>query len=418
MIPGNGKSSCPGNCATGTTTVAYSYRIFNSIEHVELSEWQRVRSACNGSIVMDPRFIASVETSMKQVERFWYIILYDENGAPVACTSVSAMTVDLVDFADPALARIIRLTPLKFSRWRHSKLLIGGLPIGTGQHALALTQPSASGQILPVLDKVICDLATEVQADAILYKEFAEGDLTWTEPLLDLGYHRLQTPPSYSFRLAFDDFAQYCAALRARYRLQINNSRRKLTDAGLDITVLSDPEEILEAYTSEVHALYHQMADRAAIKVEVLPVELLHQLAMRLNGQIELLVIRKDARILAFASCLHAQSTYYTMYAGLDYRLNHEFDLYFNLLYALLEQGLQKRVSTIVFGIGADGVKARIGCSAEPLYVFVKGRRPLMSLIIRAAGNFLIAQKPAKTRFNVFKNKSPQDSSEGGRSTT
>jgi Acetyltransferase (GNAT) domain len=409
---GRGKSSSLANSATGTTTVAYSYRIFNSIEHVDLTEWQRVRSACDGSIATDPRFLAAVEISMKQVERFWYIILYDENGAPVACTSVSAMTVDLMDFADPALARIIRLTPLKFSRLQHSKLLIGGLPIGTGQHALALAQPSGSGQILPVLDKVICDLATEVQADAILYKEFAEGDLTWTEPLLDLGYHRLPTPPLYSFRLAFDDFAQYCAALRARYRLQIKNSRRKLTDAGLEITVLSDPEEILEAYTSEVHALYHQMADRAAIKVEVLPVELLHQLAMRLNGQIELLVIRKDARILAFASCLHAQSSYYTMYGGLDYRLNREFDLYFNLIYALLEHGLQKRVSTIVFGMGADGVKARIGCSAEQLYVFVKGRGPLMSFMVRAAGNFLIAQKPATARFNIFKNEALKISSD------
>ena len=55
-----GKSSSLANSATGTTTVAYSYRIFNSIEHVDLTEWQRVRSACDGSIVMDPRFIAAV----------------------------------------------------------------------------------------------------------------------------------------------------------------------------------------------------------------------------------------------------------------------------------------------------------------------------------------------------------------------
>ena len=110
----------------------------------------------------------------------------------------------------------------------------------------------------------------------------------------------------------------------------------------LEIIVLSESEEILQAYTCEVHALYHQMADRAAMKLEVLPIEFLHQLTLRLNGQIELLAIRKDARIVAFASCLHAQSSYYTMYGGLDYHLNHKFDLYFNLVYALLDRGLQK----------------------------------------------------------------------------
>jgi hypothetical protein len=363
---------------------------------------------------MDPRFIAAVEVSMKQVEKFWYIVLYDEGGVAVLCTSASVMTVDLADLADPGLVRIIRHIPLLFSRLRHLKVLICGLPIGTGGHTLGLEQLSASPGVLPVLDKIICDLATEVQADAIVYKEFGEDDLGWTEPLLGLGYQRLSMPPSYTFKLAFDDFAQYCAALRKHYRKQINRSRRKLEDAGLEIIVLSESEKILQAYTCDVHALYHQMADRAAMKLEVLPIEFLHQLTLRLNGQIELLAIRKDARIVAFASCLHAQSSYYTMYGGLDYHLNHKFDLYLNLVYALLDRGLQKRASTIVFGMGADAVKSRIGCVSEPLYVFVKGRGPLMSSIVRAAGRFLIAPTPVIAPFTIFKNNVVEHSSENG----
>jgi hypothetical protein len=387
----------------------YSHRIFDSIAQVDATAWERVRAACDASIATDPRFLAAVEASMKEGERFWYIVVYDDKGAPAACATVSAMTVDLVGFADPALARIIRLTPLNFSRLRRATLLIGGLPIGTGQHTLALARPAAGAQILPVLDKVICEIAAEIKADAILYKEFAQGDLTWTAPLLELGYLRLPTPPSYSLRPEFDDFAQYCAALRKHYRKQINRSRRKLAEAGLDVVVLSDPEEIRAAYTPEVHALYHQMADRAALKMEVLPLELLPQLALRLDGQIELIAVRKDSRIVAFASCLHAQSAYYTMYGGLDYRLNHEFDLYFNLVYALIEHGLRKRVATIVFGMGSDAVKTRIGCHPEPLYVFVKGCGPLMSFMVRVAGRFLIAPEAATPPFKIFKDESSSE---------
>ena len=391
--------------------MAYSYRIFDSIEHVDLTEWQQVRSACNGSIFMDPHFIAAVEVGMKQVDRSWYVVVYDENGAPAACTSASAMVMDLADFSDPGLARLIRFTPLRFSRLRRLKLLIGGLPVGTGHHILALAQRSASARILPVLDKVICQLADEVRADAIVYKEFGEGDLTWTEPLLKLGYHRIPTPPMHFFKPAFKNFSQYCAALRAHYRKQINHSRRKLSDAGLEIIVLSDPEEIVRAYTSEVHALYHQMADRATMKVDVLPIEFLHQLASRLKGQVELLAIRKDTRIVAFGWTLHTQSSYHAMYAGLDYRLNHEFDLYFNLIYAMLDCALAKRVSTIEVGLGADAFKARIGCYSEPLYIFAKGRGPLMSLVMHLAGNLLIARKPVPAPFNVFRNQVVEDSS-------
>jgi hypothetical protein len=383
--------------------VAYSYRIFNSIENVDSTEWQQVRSASDGSIVMDPRFIAAAEASMKQVHKFWYIVVYDKGGAPVACTSVSAITVDLVDFADPIVTRIIRYMPWLFSRLRHLKILICGLPVSTGQHTLALAQRSASPQILPVLDTVICDLATEANADAIIYKEFGTGDLEWIEPLLPLGYRRISTPPMHFFKPLFDDLAQYCAALRGHYRWQINRSRRKLKHPGVELTVLTNPEEILRAYTCEVHALYRQMVDRAALKAEVLPIEFLHQIAMRLNGHVELIAIRKDGRIIAFGWCLHGRS-YHMLYAGLNYQLNHEFDLYFNLVYASLDRALRKRVSKIELGLGADAFKARLGCYSEPLYVFAKGQRPLMSFIVRAAGNFLIAQKPVTTPFNVFKN--------------
>lgn len=173
--------------------------------------------------------------------------------------------------------------------------------------------------------------------------------------------------------------------------------------------VLTDPEEILRAYTCEVHALYRQMVDRAAIKAEVLPIEFLHQMAMRLNGHVELIAIRKGAQIVAFGWCLHARS-YHMLYAGIDYQLNQEFDLYFNLVYASLDRALRKRASRIELGLGADAFKARLGCYSEPLYVFAKGHRPVMSFIIRAAGNFLIAQKPVTTPFNVFKNPIVEDS--------
>ena len=384
--------------------MGYSYRIFDSIQHVDVNEWQHVRSACNGSIFMDPQFIAAVEAGMKQVERFWYIVVHDESGAPAACASASAVVMDLADFADPGLARIIRFRALQGSRLRRLKLLIGGLPVGTGHHALALAQPSASGRILPVLDRVICDLANAVRADAIVYKEFAEGDLTWTDPLLKLGYHRIPTPPMHFFRPVFENFSQYCSALKSHYRQQINQSRRKLSDGGLEIAALSDPDAILRAYTPEVHALYHQMADRATMKVEALPIEFLQQLAARLNGRIELLTIRKDARIVAFGWNVHDRTSFHAMYGGLDYRFNSEFDLYFNLIYAMLDCALTKRVSRIEVGLGADAFKAKIGCHSEPLYVFAKGQGPMMSLFMRVAGNLLVAQKPAPAPFKIFRN--------------
>lgn len=387
--------------------MAYSYRIFDSIAQADLAEWQQIRAACNASIFTDPRFIAAVEVGMRPVEKYWHVIVRDETGAPVACASASTMTLDLANLADPSLARIIRHIPLLSSRLRQLKFLIGGLPIGTGHHALALAPRADGAQILPVLDGVIRHLASAAQADAIVYKEFGEGDLVWTAPLLDLGYQRIATPPMHFFAPVFENFSQYCAALKSHYRHQINQSRRRLRDGGFEIAVLTDPQEILRAYTPEVHALYHQMVDRAALKLEILPIEFLHQLTSRLSGEVELIAIRRESRIAAFGWNFRTPSSYHAMYGGLDYQLNDEFDLYFNLIYAMLDRALAQRAATIEVGLGGDAFKAKIGCYCEPLYVFAKGQGPLMSFLLRALGRFLIAHKPPAAPFNIFKESSP-----------
>ena len=167
--------------------------------------------------------------------------------------------------------------------------------------------------------------------------------------------------------------------------------------------MLTDPKEILRVYTPEVHALYHQMVAKAELNLEVLPIEFFRQLTSRLNGAVELIALSKGSTILAFGWCLHASSTYSMLYAGLDYRLNDQFDLYFNLMYAGLDRALRQGVSKIQIGQSASTFKSRLGCYSEPLYVFAKGRGPLMSPLIRYGARLLIAEKPAHPALDIFK---------------
>lgn len=381
----------------------FTNRVFNSIGEVDLTAWERVRSESGGSIFMDPRFIAAVETSMKENCRFWYVVVYDGDGRPAACACLTAMTIDLADLADPRLAWIIRRMPKLLSRFRKLKLFICGLPGSPGEKNLALTSINSSAEILSVLDAVIRDLATETRSDAIVYKEFGKEDLEWTRPLLDLGYRRIPTPPMHFFKPSFRNFAEYCAALKTRYRQQINRSIRKLKDPGIRQAILTDPKEISRLYTAEVHGLYCQMAAKADAKLEILPIEFFRQLMLRLEGGVDLLVIFKDSKIIAFGWCLHAGSSYHLLFAGLDYALNEELDLYFNLMYAGLDRALRKQVSTIHVGQSADAFKARIGCHSEPLYVLAKGLTPLIALLVRFAGNLLVVQRTVIPPSDIFR---------------
>ncbi len=346
---------------------------------------------------------------MRESCRFWYVIVYDD-GHPVACAGLAAMKIDLTDFSDPRLARIIKHAPKWLSRFRELKALFCGLPGSPGGNSLALAKPGASRQILSALDQVMCSLAADTGMEAIIYKEFEEADMRSLESLGGLGYRRISIPPMHLFRHSFEDFSQYCAALKTRYRQQINRSTRKLKSSGIQVLVLTDAREITSIYTSEVHALYREMVARSDVKLEVFPIEYFHQLALRLEGRVDLVALSKESRIIAFGWCLEDESTYHMMYAGVDYTLNHEFDLYFNLMYAGFDRALRKRAAKIHFGQTATVFKARMGCQSEPRYVFIKGLGPLMSNVFHYGARFIVIQKPSNPPSNIFKSGTTESS--------
>jgi hypothetical protein len=383
--------------------MAYTYRLFASIDDIDLAAWEQVRSECGASITMDPRFVGAVELSMKQSCRFWYVIVYEDKGRPVACACLTAISIDLIDFAGPGLAWVIQHLPAGLSRLRHWKLMYCGLPISTGHATLGLAAQCDGQQVLSKLDEVVCELASRTKIDAVVYKEFRQADLEWTSPLLNLGYRRIATPPVYFFRPLFRDLQHYCAALKSHYRKQIKRSIRKLEQTGVDVTILTGSEQILKVYTPEVHGLYHQMREKADVKFEILPIDFLHQLASRLDDQVNLILLADGSRIIAFGWCLQTASSFHMMYAGLDYSLNDDLDLYFNLHYAALDYALRKRVSSIELGMTADAFKARLGCFSEPLYIFMKGLGPLMAPVVRHGSNFLLAREAKVPSFDVFK---------------
>jgi predicted N-acyltransferase len=384
--------------------MGYGYRIFDSIDDLDFAAWERLRSEAGASVFTDPRFVGAVQASMNQNCQFHYVVIHDSSDRLVAFACLTIMTIDVADFANEGLLKqIIQRIPASLSRLRYFKMIVCGLPISTGHSPLALAPGCDGQQVFAVLEKIISELAAKTKANAIIYKEFERSDLPWTNPLLDLGYQRCITPPAYFLEAKFNNLDDYCTALRSHYRKQIKRSLRKRALAGVEIKVLTDAAEIVKVYTKEVHALYHQMREKAQVKYESLSVDFLHELACRMSGPIHLIVLARASKIVAFGWCLQGPNSYHMMYAGLDFALNDDMDLYFNLHYAALDRALRSGASKIELGVTADAFKTRLGCYAEPLHFFIKGVGPMMSLMVRYGSKFLLNREPAIPSFDVFK---------------
>jgi predicted N-acyltransferase len=378
----------------------YSCRVFDRIEQVDQSAWRRLCTESGASIFMDPRFIGAIEAGLTQC-RFWYLVVSDDDAHPVACAGVCGMTVDLTDFADPRLASFLRRVPL-LGRLRRLRMMLCGLPGSPGGKSLALVSGTSAAPALAALDATITRLAIEAAMDVIVYKELSEEDLAAMSALPGHGYVRLVLPPTHLFTSRFADFAEYCAALKAQYRAKHKRSQRKMTRAGVASTVLTDPDEILRLYTADVHAMYVAVVAKSDVKLEVLPIAYFRELTRRLAGELELIVLSKGSRVVAFGWTMRDGSIYRLLYAGLDYELNEEHDLYFNLFYAGFDRAFRSGAAIIDVGQTATEFKARMGCSSRPLYAYAKGLGPLMSRFFRYAAGLLVVTKPSDPARHVY----------------
>jgi predicted N-acyltransferase len=218
------------------------------------------------------------------------------------------------------------------------------------------------------------------------------------------------------FERKFSDFEQYLAALKAHYRQDIRRSKKKLekTGPGFTLARITGGPELEQMYSEEVHKLYLAVVERAESKLEILPREFFLAMVREFRESISFTYIRSGEGIVGFNWALRSGQTYRFMFCGIDYKLNEDAELYFNLMYAELDNGLKADVAAIEVGQTADLFKARLGCFQIPLAFYVKAT--IFQGLLRRSARFLFPARPPAPAYDIYK--AAQSGSTGPRART
>jgi predicted N-acyltransferase len=365
--------------------VGLTYELHNSIDSVNRGDWERV-CATGGNAFMDPRFIRAVESSLRHHSRFWHLVVYDERHQPVACACASTVRVDVRMHLPHALRWPVSVACHWLPGRLSCKVLFVGLPVSLGQRQLVVVPGTDPRTVIELLDDVISRIAVAERARLVFYKEFGEQHRAWLEPLVERGYRCAEISPMHHFPVRFASFDDYLENLRAPYRQSITRQRRKFTSSGLHLVRLTELEDIREAYTPAVHRLYEAVVNQATQKLVYLPREFFLELAHELPGAVSLTLACNGDEVVGCIWSLRADATYHLLFCGLNHAVNHEAAVYFNLIYAELDQGLREQVEDIEVGQAADRFKAgRLGCAQSSRFIYMRGAGPLWNRLLRAA---------------------------------
>ena len=155
--------------------------------------------------------------------------------------------------------------------------------------------------------------------------------------------------------------------------------------------------------TTELHALYLEVRERAKYRMETFPLAFFQDAATRFGDDAAMTVIRQSEKVLGWAFSLTLGGECHNLYIGLDYANNAESDVYFNLHYFDLKRAFAAGGSRIHLGQTSDEFKSRLGCSVQPLSFYVCAVNPLIHWGLRKFSRLAFPPVEPPKLLNVFR---------------
>jgi hypothetical protein len=381
----------------------YTSTIARSIAERDSGDWL-------GGGLMDPRFLRAVELSLAADGKFWNVVIEDDAGQRVACSFLSLYRVDPALFVEGPGANTLgwlgktRLQQVRrlFPALRRLNVVFCGTPVSTGESHLRLTAQADRQAVVRLLDKIMSKLAQRHGSRILVFKEFDDADPALYAALEACGYLPVASWPMNHLPAHFQSFDDLYAALRSKYRNQIQRSLKKFAHSGLRIEHVQGGALIERLYTDEVHRLYLAVLRRAEVKLETLPAEFFRELARAFPREIVFTTACQADRIVGFVCSLHLADQYFNLFCGIDYQFNDQADVYFNLLFKDADFALRCGAKSINVGQAAYDFKSRMGCFTRPRYFFVKIRGPFMAPLLRKLAPLFFPAPPAPPLRHLF----------------
>lgn len=361
----------------------YSRQLYDSIDEVDVEEWRTV-SRWSGNLYLDPRFLKAVEKSFSADSRFWYVVFRDDHGRVVAATCFTRYLVDLSLHTPKLVQNVAGKVRCFWSRFLKYRMLLCGIPVSTCDCQLAIAEDADLDAVLAGLDDTAMELARKSGCRLISFKEFPTKLASRLSGLSKYGFLTARSVFAYRLDSHFALFDDYLASRTSASRTNIRRSLRKFDEGGLTCQYLRGRDGFAELYTDEVHRLYLNVLGRAKVRFECVPREFFQELARQLPDESCFAIIRQGEKIVGFCSGLAGPDQHILLLLGYDDSISRDTDLYFNLIYRSLEQGLSPTVRIVHFGGAADDFKKRIGCVGEWRTIYVKATNPISQSLLKA----------------------------------
>lgn len=262
-------------------------------------------------------------------------------------------------------------------------LMILGNNMLTGQNGFYFdTSVMTVEEIMPLLHEAVLKMQKEIRKTSIItYKDYQPNFVTYFQGRDYKKYLRFSVQPNMMLKLKenWESFEDYINSFSAKYRTRAKSARKKLS--GIEKKELTLNQ--IQAHRKEIHLLYQNVAENASFNTFFLGEGHFESMKEHMKDKFRFFGYFSGEKLIGFYTLILNNNDIDTYFLGYDKNSQKEKQLYLNMLLDMVEFGIIKRFSRIIFGRTALEIKSTIGAEPTEIFGLIKHRNPLINYFMK-----------------------------------
>lgn len=229
-------------------------------------------------------------------------------------------------------------------------------------------------------EKLIEYLHTKnIHSSLCLVKDLFEKDLPQQSDN-HFGYTQFSVQPKMILDILpeWNNFDDYVESMKSKYRVRTKKALAKCKE----IVKIQFGVQDIVLHREVIHSLYKNISDLADFNAFILSKTYFEHLKEALGDQMTFTAYWKGDKMVAFFTSIKNFDVLDAHFLGYDVEENIHCQLYLNMLFDLIKEGIEKKVEVIDLSRTAIEIKSTVGAVPHDMYLFLKHSNPLLNKMV------------------------------------
>ncbi|MEO1518285.1 MAG: GNAT family N-acetyltransferase [Bacteroidota bacterium] len=392
------KKHCLGKSKTTTEDGLPTVSVYRSASDIPPS-WDALLPAKKRLLQSD--YLRALEAAPPAGMKFAYLLFHDKENVVIGLAycqiqrfsaeksiryDEKGQTPGLLESVGRYLQRLVA------SKFEFNTLVCGNL-LFTGEHGFYFKANTLKEEEqIRVVNCALENLQEQLQKDSlpvsvVLYKEFYDQSRTSFAGLKQDSYKEFTIQPNMilDIRDHWESFEDYMGDLLSKYRVRTKRARKKFQ--AIERKELS-AEDIAE-HLPHLYGLYQSVVGNSGFNVINLSEQYLLSLKKHLPQEFSVHAYLDEGKIVAFYTILMTGQEMEAHFLGFERSYNRSHQIYLNILYDLVQHGIQRGAERVIFARTALEIKSSVGAIAHEMYCYMRHRNAISNNLLQPLLDYL-----------------------------